>query len=136
MNIAAKRESLDTNVLARLVLRDVPEHYEAAKKLICTKGRRFYVSDTAIQELVYALGAHYAFTRDQAAEVVSSLLTIESIDCNRALTTSALELYTGHDKLSYADCYLAASASDMNALPLWTFDKDLAQKVPSAQLLA
>ena|GEM_PF-5901255 len=45
----------------------------------------------------------------------------------------ALSYYVAHRSLSYADCYLAASAKFMNASPLWTFDEELAKRVPESK---
>ena len=130
-----KRESLDTNILLRLLLRDNPKQYELALRLLESKKVRYFVSDTAINELVFVLEGYYQFTRVQVGEIVNGLLEIGSIDCNRELALHALNLYRTHNSLSFGDCYLAASAKNMNAAPLWTFDKALAAKAESAQLL-
>ncbi|MCL2679885.1 MAG: TipAS antibiotic-recognition domain-containing protein [Coriobacteriia bacterium] len=130
-----KRESLDTNVLLRLMCKDVPAQYELAKRLVTSERTRFFVSDTAVTEFVFALERHYKFSRSQIQQAVQDLLSITTIDCNRELISVALELYCTHKSLSYEDCYFAASAETMNAAPLWTFDKDLASKLSSAKLL-
>ena len=130
-----RRESLDTNILLRLMLVDIPSQSEAARKLVETGAVRYFVSDTAINEFVYVLGRHYKFSRDQIAEMVKGLLSIGTIDCNSELALETLQHFVKHRTLSYEDCYFAASAEYMNASPLWTFDKDLAAKVSSAKLL-
>ena len=131
-----KRESLDTNILLRLLLRDNPRQYELALNLLNTDKVRYFVSDTAVNELVFVLESYYQFNRAQVGDIVDGLLAIGTIDCNRELALCALDLYRSHKSLSFGDCYLAASAKSMNAAPLWTFDKALAAKAESAQLLA
>jgi predicted nucleic-acid-binding protein len=133
---AMKRESLDTNILLRLLLRDIPEQYELALKLVESRKVRYFVSDTAINELVFVLERFYQFSRKQIGQVVEGLLSISTVDCNYELVLSALELYLTNRALSFGDCYLAASAKTMNAAPLWTFDKALASKAESAKLLS
>ncbi|MCL2606773.1 MAG: PIN domain-containing protein [Coriobacteriia bacterium] len=131
-----RRESLDTNILLRLLIKSqLPDQHAAAKKLILSSRVKFFVSDTVIGEIVYVLTAHYNFSRERVRYAVDSLLDISSLDLNRDLVCATLELYCTHNALSYADCYLAASADYMNALPLWTFDKDLAKRADMAQLL-
>ena len=130
-----KRQSLDTNVLLRLMLQDGEQQARAAKNLVFSGKARFFVSDTAIVEFVFVLERHYSFTREQTAYTVESMLTIKSIDCNSDRIYKTLRLFTENSSLSFEDCYLAASAEDMNADPLWTFDVKLAKKIPAAKLL-
>ncbi|MCL2525925.1 MAG: PIN domain-containing protein [Coriobacteriia bacterium] len=109
--------------------------HKLAKDLVLDSGGRFYVSDVTLFEFVYALETHYLHSRSEVSYIVATLLGISSINCNEELTALTLELYGEHKSLSYADCYMASSASFMNATPLWTFDKDLAKKARSAELL-
>jgi len=130
-----KRESLDTNVLLRLMLADVPAQSEVARKLVESRAVRYFVSDVAIAEFAHVLVRHYKFSRTQVTEVIKGLLSLDAIDCNRELILETLQHFAKYRALSFEDCYLAASAEYMNTPPLWTFDKDLAAKVPSAKLL-
>jgi len=115
---------------------ELRSQHEAARKLVETDKVRFFVSDTAINEIVYALVVHYKFSRDKVRYAIEALSRINSIDFNHDLTLAALDLYCSYNSLSFADCYMAASAKFMNASPLWTFDRDLAKKAPTAKLLA
>ncbi|MDR1358591.1 MAG: PIN domain-containing protein [Coriobacteriales bacterium] len=125
--------SLDTNVLLRLALREIPEQYERAKRLIERPGARFRVSDTAIIEFAYALSAHYGFSRVQVADAISSMGALASIICERAFFNAVVEQYVAHPKLSFEDCYLAEKAKVDDALPLWTFDRKLARQSEHTQ---
>ena len=128
-----KTESLDTNVLLRLTLKDIPSQFEQAKALIMRDGYRYLVADTAIIEYVFVLERHYRLTRPQIAEMVFGLMTIDKLILNRPLIETALIGYQKYTALSFEDCYLAAVAQSQAALPLWTFDKALAKKHPAAR---
>jgi len=130
-----KRESLDTNVLLRLMLDDIPAQTVAAEELLNTSFVRFFVSDIALFEFVYVLDHHYKLSRLTICEMVKGLVSIKKLDCNRELILNTLIRYNNHSSLSYADCYLAAAASYMNAPPLWTFDKTLAKQIDEVHLL-
>ena len=130
-----KRKSLDTNAVARLMCRNVPQQYDLIKKMVISGKVRYFVSDITLFELAHVLSIHYEFSREQVRRTIEDLMSINTIDCNRELTMNTLRLYSEHDKLSYADCYLAASAEFMNAPPLWTFDKDLAKRTSLAKLI-
>jgi len=130
-----KRQSLDTNIILRYVLNDIPKQTIVATKLLRKPGTRFFVSDIAFFEFVYILDGYYSFSRKVIRDTVLNLLQQKNIDCNRELIASTLEQFVAHNSLSFADCYLAASASFMNAVPLWTFDKTLAKQLPATKLL-
>jgi predicted nucleic-acid-binding protein len=128
--------SLDTNVLLRLLLNDIPTQHEAVKRLLAGTSDRFAVADTAIIELVFALQKHYGFTRQQVAEAVSGLIRLRELNCNRVLFEKTLSPFLEHTTLSFEDCCLAAYATLNGAEPLWTFDKKLANQATSTRLVA
>lgn len=128
--------SLDTNVLLRLLLNDVPEQHASAKQLFNDQSGSFVVADVAIMEIVFVLtGDVYKFTRDQASEAIEGILSIDKFDCNRQLFERALPLFTNHSALSFEDCCLSVYADLNDAAPLWTFDKKLAHQTASAKLV-
>ena len=127
--------SLDTNVLLRLLLNDIPEQRTAVKKLLDQTANQFAVADTVIIELVFGLDRYYGFSRLQITEAVDGLMKLREINCNRSLFESALPLYTDHANLSFEDCCLAIYAQLNDAEPLWTFDKKLAKQAPMVQLI-
>lgn len=127
--------SLDTNALLRLLLRDVPKQHEATKVLLSTADGQLAVADTAIIELVFVLGRHYGFSRQQVKEAVTGLMQLKEINCNQALFERALAMYLSHPALSFEDCCLTTYATLNEAEPLWTFDKKLANQTASAKLI-
>ena len=127
--------TLDTNLLLRLALRDVPEQYEAVRDLVTRPGARYRVTDTAINEVAHALTHHYDLSRPQVAQIVRALVTDPSIEANKGLISSVIEQLETHPAMSYTDCYLAEEAHATGNEPLLTFDKKLAKQHPSAQLV-
>ena len=127
--------TLDTNLLLRLTLRDIPGQYEAVRDLLAVPGARYRVTDTVINELVYALIHHYAFSRPQVAEIVRTILTDATIEANAALLGRVIEQFEHHPAMSYTDCYLAEEALASGNVPLLTFDKKLAAQHVAARLV-
>jgi predicted nucleic acid-binding protein len=127
--------SLDTNVLLRALLNDIPAQHDAAKALIESPGVRYRVSDTALIELAFVLDRHYGFSRSDIAEALSGLTAHPKLSCNTDAITAAADAFVDCPALSFEDCYLAQSAREQNALPLWTFDSKLAAQSDFAELL-
>jgi predicted nucleic acid-binding protein len=129
-------ESIDTNVLLRLTIKDLPDQYEQAKKLVLErKNTKLLVADVALIEYVFALMTHYQKNRRQIAEMVSYVIALPQIQCSKAIFGEACDLYLSHPKLSFEDCYLAAYAGSKEAIPLWTFDRKLALQADTAKLV-
>ena len=127
--------SLDTNVLLRLMLKDVPNQHAAAVRLLRSTEDQFSVADTAVIEIVFVLGRNYGFDRDQIAIAVGGLMDLVGINCSRELFARVLPLFTKHPKLSFEDCCLAVYAELGDAQPLWTFDRKLAAQASGARLV-
>jgi predicted nucleic-acid-binding protein len=132
----ASNGSLDTNVVLRLLVKDLPEQHHLARKLVSRPDAQFIVVDTVVIEIVFVLQRHYGFSRNRVAEAVNGLMSLSSIRCNTVLFAKALPLFVDHSALSFEDCCLAAYAELDDATPLWTFDKKLARQAPTVKLLA
>jgi predicted nucleic-acid-binding protein len=133
--MSALAGSLDTNVLLRLLLKDLPEQHQAIVALLDSSPGSFEVADTAVIEIVFVLERNYSFTRDAIAEDVGGLITLPRLNSNRVLFERALPLFVAHPSLSFEDCCLSVYAELQAATPLWTFDKKLATQTPSARLV-
>lgn len=117
--------SLDTNVLLRLVLADIPKQYLSARALF-DSGMILNISDIVLIETVYALNGYYSVPRDKIYKTIQNLATNQNLQINIAVFEPALKMYSKRPALSVEDCYLVSLASNRNMLPLWTFDKKLA----------
>ena len=116
--------SLDTNLLLRLLLGDVPSHIQAVETLL-EKGTLFDVADAAIIEMIFVLEKIYGFARQDIQENVYAITRNEQFNCNKVLFEYALPLYIKQSNLSLIDCVLLSYARIQNVTPLWTFDKNL-----------
>lgn len=127
-------ESLDTNVLLRLIIGDNPKQQAKASALLTHPDATFYVDDLAIFEIVYILsGKSYGFSRQEVATIVEGIFKRLNVTGNYSLISEATQFFAEHPKLSWADCYLAAKAAAKHAEPLWTFDRKLANQSPTAK---
>jgi predicted nucleic acid-binding protein len=125
--------TLDTNVLLRLLLKDVPSQFERDNRILGEAEADFAVPDIVFMELMFALDHHYGFTRAQIAEVVRGAMAIPRLVCSDQLIGAALDIYLVQAALSFEDCYLAEYARKFGFEPLWTFDRALANHSPWAR---
>ena len=127
------RASLDTNVLLRFALKDVPEEFTRARALLACGETKYQVAEAAWIEVAYALERHYGLDRPAIVDIIVSLMDIDSVETDVDVITMTCEVYQRHPKLSFADCYLATRAQSLSATPLYTFDEKLAAQHPAAK---
>ena len=128
--------TLDTNLLLRLALRDIPEQYEIVKNLVTAPGAHYKVTDMAISEIVHALAHHYGLARPQIAEIIRAIILDSAIDANADFIEQVIHCFVSHPALSYVDCYLAEEARAAGNVPLLTFDERLASQHDAAMIAA
>jgi predicted nucleic-acid-binding protein len=114
--------SVDTNVVVRFLIRDIPA--QAAKAIRLLEGTQCYITDVAITETIFVLEKVYAADRNDIAATIKGLIFRPNLRCNRDLITSVLDLYKQRRSLSIIDCY-AAIESKTFGNDLATFDRDL-----------
>lgn len=130
------RESLDTNIILRLILRDIPEQCNRIQDLFMRHGVTYNIADLAVSEAVYVMQNQYGLSREEIADGICRLLWFPGINYNKNLFDKVLPMYLEHPKMSFNDCCLAVYAELNEAEPLWTFDKALAKESGTAELLA
>ena len=126
--------SVDTNILLRWILHDVPEQTEDVDRLF-DSGQRFVVEDAAIIETVFVLERVLGVSRATVTQTVRMLAATGCLIFDRDLWERVAAEYLQHTKLSIADVYLAARAADRDATPLYTFDRKLATQSANAELV-
>jgi uncharacterized protein len=119
--------SLDTNILLRLLLDDIPEQRQAVLRLI-SQYDKLALADLAITEAVFVLEKPLRMRREIIIGFIRSLLDNQHLNFNRSLFAGAIELYAVHSSLSFNDCCLAVYSELTSASPLYTFDVDLSKK--------
>lgn len=114
--------SIDTDVIVRFLIRDIPG--QAAKAIRLLEGTQCYVTDVVITETIFVLEKIYAADRNDIAATIKGLIFRPNLICNRDLINAVIDLYTRHRSLSIIDCY-AAMESKTFGNDLATFDNDL-----------
>ena len=133
--MAVNHESIDTNLLLRLILNDIPAQRIAVKKLLSRENVTFIVEDLAISEIIYVLETKLGYDRAAVVETVRLIMNLPNISCNKTLFNLVLPLYLERPKLSFNDCCLAGYAQLSGAKPLWTFDHKMAMQLDAAKEL-
>lgn len=130
-------KSIDTNIALRLLLRDIPDQADIVESILSRPGEKFAIADYVFAEIVWVLGGKkFNYTRDEISQNIYGLMQLPQINCNRALLTKVLPLYLSLPSLSFVDISLTIYAELNDSLPLLTFDKRLAAKLPEhSQLL-
>ncbi len=127
------RGSLDTSVLLRLILNDIPSQHQQARQLLDYEGQ-FRVSDLALIEIIFVLERNYKMKRTDIAVVIRGLLSNSKLITDD-LVLLALDDFVNHLSLSFEDCYLAAQAEFDKSKPLYTFGKKLAHQIENVELV-
>ncbi len=120
--------SLDTNLVLRVLVNDVPEQTKAVKQLI-ERGYTFAIEDVCIIETTFVLMRYYEMPRKEIRRVLFAFFENARLVIERDTFGEVLELFETHPALSIEDCYLAVKAKNNAYLPLWTFDKKLSKQI-------
>ena len=121
------RETLDTSVILRYLLRDDQEQYERARKLLGRKGVVFHVADVVFVEIAEVLERLYQFERVAVVEYLRLVLDMKNVNCNRGMLVEAISKYERSLKLTFADCCVLEYARLNEAEPVWSFDRKFAR---------
>lgn len=128
--------SLDTNIILRVITKDVPELCERAENLLNQKLNIFVVEDVAVMEAVHSLETSYHHTRADIVLELQSFFASKNISYSADVFEAVYPLYLKHPKLSFNDIYLSVKSELRSAEPLWTFDKKLATQLASPKFLS
>lgn len=119
-------ESLDTNIIVRLITRDIEAQAKKAVQLLLRTGVMYRVDEVAVSETVYVLARVYHYGREEICACLLEILERPMIVGDHQQTREALELYVAHPSWSFDDCLLVVKTKIAEAEPLWTFDHKLA----------
>lgn len=114
--------SLDTNIILRFLLRDIP--HQSTKAAFQITNSRCYVTDVVITETVFVLEKVYEAPRNEIAVAIGSFLALPNLTSSSELLTEMLDLYKKKSSLSIIDCYAAVEAGASGS-QLVTFDAKL-----------
>jgi predicted nucleic acid-binding protein len=114
--------SLDTNIVLRFLLGDIPDQTDRATKLI--ENRKVYVTDVVLIEVVYVLEKVYELPRKDICDLVLDFLNFSNVAHNPRFLLDIIALYKNHPSLSMVDCYACEEARSYGN-ELVTYDKRL-----------
>jgi len=114
--------SLDTNLILRFLLNDIPTQKSKAKALITNS--QVYISDVVVTETVYVLERVLNYDRNFISHIMRIFLSIPNVSHNDHILQDALSLFKKMPSLSFVDCY-AATEAKIFGTNLYTFDKKL-----------
>ena len=114
--------SLDTNVVLRYLLNDIPEQSLKSKAVITDSP--CYVTDVVAAEIIFVLERVIEMERSDIVLLVKTFLSLPNLIFNDYFLDQAIDLYDKKKKLSIVDCY-AATEARVYSNSLLTFDKEL-----------
>lgn len=120
---------LDTNVLVRYITQDDNKQAALASSLIesLDESSPGYVTLVTVVELSWVLESAYKFTRLQFAEVMETLMTVDTIKLDRAaVVASAVRMYAA-SKADFSDCLIERLSANAGCERTITFDKAAAK---------
>lgn len=128
-------QSVDTNILLRLILNDVPAQRARAYKHILN-GATYYIPTLALTEVVFTLErGKYRHSRKTIVEALTPLINSSCFIYDKTLLKEVFPFYLSRPSLSFNDCVLSFEVAKLEREPLWTFDKAFAKQSPVAKLL-
>lgn len=121
--------ALDTNILARYLLDDIPDHTTRAKQLLHTAaqgGVGLFVPASVFIELSYLLRRRRSIPRQRVATALSGVLRLQGLRIqDRNAIANALDFWQSTGGLSCVDCYHLALAKELGMTAMYTFDKKM-----------
>ena len=120
---------LDTNVLVRYITQDDDKQAELANSLIesLDDASPGFVTLVTVVELSWVLESAYNFTRQQFAQMMQALMTVDTIKLDRAaVVASALRSYAT-SKADFSDCLIERLSASAGCEKTMTFDKAAAK---------
>ena len=121
--------ALDTNVLIRYLVGDVPEQAEAARSLIdkLTPDEPGFICREVVLEVAWVLERSYRFTRPQVAEVLMNLTASDTLVVEQSDDVAAAAYRFRQGGVGFSDLLILRAAERADSTPLQTFDRRLAR---------
>ena len=121
--------ALDTNVLARYLVRDDEQQAESARALLesLTTECPGFACREVVVELVWVLERAYGVSRDRIATILQELVATQGLVVEAAddVARAAFRYQAGGP--GFSDLMVLAAAKRAGARPLYTFDRKAAQ---------
>jgi predicted nucleic-acid-binding protein len=121
---------IDTNVLLRLLVRDVDAQVKAAERFVathCSSKEPGYVSRVVVIEIVWALRGFYGYDRSQIAASIRALLNISELEVESAEEIHRAIADFETTSAGFVDCLLARTNYAAGCEHTVTFDRKAAK---------
>lgn len=122
-----KRYLIDTNVLLRLLLQDIPSQYNQAEKLFldAKNGKTdLIIPQIVIFEINFALKKFYHLKKEDIIEKLKSLVSTDYVQVESRDTFQQTFILYKKNNVSFVDCFLIAK-TQVEEAELFTFDHKL-----------
>jgi len=120
---------LDTNVLVRYLVQDIPEQAVRATTLfdsVASGEIAIRLPDTVVFESIYILQRVYSISKTETADALTRIIEHPSVILDHKHSVlHALRFWQGTGGLSFADCYHLALAADLGFTEIYSFDKQM-----------
>jgi predicted nucleic-acid-binding protein len=118
-------QSVDTNMLVRIIARDDAKQVAAAEAFI---KRGAWVSHIVLVETIWVLGAVYDRSASELALAIQMLLDHKSLSIeDPEVIASAIAVFRSNPTIGFSDCLILETARKAGHLPLGTFDRKLSK---------
>lgn len=123
--------AVDTNILARLIVKDVPQQAKQAHEVLAkAKPRSLLLDRLIICEFDYVLESFYKYDHADRVKIMRSLTADERYHIpDRELVELAAGLFESEKSLSFENCWLLALKRAGHVSSVATFDRALAKRV-------
>ena len=115
--------TIDTNVILRYLLNDIPEQADKAAQVIENVAKAY---PEIVAEVVYVLVKLYSVPREKISEIVSPIVDEVEFD-HVGIVKAALDYYS-QTKFDFVDCLMLARNQILDE-EVFTFDKKLANRL-------
>ena len=121
--------ALDTNVLIRYLVGDVPEQAEAARSLIdkLTPDEPGFICREVVLEVAWVLERSYRFTRPQVADALMGLTASDTLVVEQSDDVAAAAYRYRQGGVGFSDLMILRAVERADSTPLLTFDRRLAR---------
>lgn len=120
---------LDTNILLRYIVQDIPEQAVRVAALFedVAAGRTVIrLPNTVVFESVYVLQQAYSVSKEDIVDALSSVIKHPGVVLDhKGPVLDALDFWRRTGGLSYADCFHLALAADLGFTEICSFDKKM-----------
>lgn len=117
------RKLLDSNLLIRFLLNDIPNQAKAVRKILVSNEEELVLTDVALAEIVWVLTSYYQLPKSEVVDKLLDLLTLDTIHANKPVLYRALSLYKSLN-IDFIDAYLAAFAEKEGMETVYSYDED------------